>query len=528
MIVTATEVRKLEELSQRRMITFERRYGPGALDFACHAAFPLTLTTDLSYCLRETFFPDAPWHWAADVLLSGLCNPAGYDLYEMEGATRKVLLHRLLEHFGEPQLWRLDQFMKVYLQHRLIVQPVEQDRLWLLGDRPHWTALACLRPDEAFAAIQQELQQLVATDDVQDRFRLAALIESYADLLSQTNFRPILLDWSERARAGEPIDETATVSIAARQAGFPLEPLEFDVVTLVFDDQAAAVPDDVLRPFEFETVTVNRRGEVVERSPQQAFYFVEPLGEQAPALEMVAIPAGAFEMGSPEAEPERYDAESPQHSVTVPPFFISKYLVTQAQWRAVAALPKVKRTLKAQPSYFKGENRPVEKISWFEAVEFCARLSRHTGREYRLPTEAEWEYACRAGTTTPFYFGETITAELANYDANHTYADAPAGEYRQQTTEVGIFPPNAFGLYDMHGSVWEWCLDHWHDNYEGAPKDGSAWIDETHSEQASHVLRGGSWDSDPWYCRSACPSDYSVDRVNSLGFRVVCVPPRTL
>jgi formylglycine-generating enzyme required for sulfatase activity len=526
--MVAAEDRKFDELSQRRMAVFERRYGTGSLDFACHAAFPLTLTTDLSYCLRETFFSDAPWYWAADVLLSGLCSPAGYDLYEMEGLTRNALLHRLLERFGEARLWELDQFMKAYLTHRLEVKPSEEDRLWLLGDRPHWTALACLRPDEAFAAIQQELQQLVATDDPQDRFRLAALIESYADLLNQTNFRPILLDFARKARAGEPIDQTATVAAAARQAGFPLEHLEFDVVTIGFDAETADLPDDVLRPFEFETVRVNRQGKVVKRSAQQAFYFVEPLSENIPALEMIAIPAGEFQMGSPENEPRRYGDESPQHLVTVPPFFISKYPVTQAQWQFVAALPKVKRSLKSQPSHFKGGSRPVEQVSWQEAVEFCARLSKYTGREYRLPTEAEWEYACRAGTRTPFYVGETITGELVNYDATVTYAAEPEGEYREQTTDVGMFPPNAFGLYDMHGNVWEWCLDHWHNNYEGAPKDGSAWIDETQAEEASHVLRGGSWNDNPRNCRSACRDLYSDVRSDIIGFRVVCVPPRTL
>ncbi len=524
-MVATAEARKLNELSHQRMAVFERRYGVGALNFACHAAFPLTLTTDLSYCLRETFFPDAPWYWAADVLLSGLFNPAGYDLYEMEGATRNALLHCLVERFEENRLWTLDQFMKAYLAHRLEAHPDEQNRLWTLGDRPHWTALACLHPDQAFAEIEQEMQRLVATDDSQDRFRLATLIESYADLLSQTNFRPILLDFARKARAGEPINETATVAAAVRQAGFPtLEQLEFDVVTIVFEDETPS--DDQLRPFEFETVTVDRQGEIVQRSPQQAFYFVEPLGEPAPALEMVAIPGGYFRMGSPKKEPERYDNESPQHPVTVQPFFLSKYPITQAQWQFVAALPEAERSLKAQPSHFKGHNRPVEQVSWEDAAEFCARLSQHTGRDYRLPTEAEWEYACRAGTHTPFSFGETITSDLANYDGTYTYADEPAGEHRNQTTDVGLFPPNEFGLCDMHGNVWEWCLDHWHQNYEGAPSDGSAWLSD--EGKALRVLRGGSWSDYPRNCRSACRNySYLDDRYNGIGFRVVCVPPRT-
>ncbi len=182
-------------------------------------------------------------------------------------------------------------------------------------------------------------------------------------------------------------------------------------------------------------------------------------------------------MGSPAHEAESSNDESPQHEVTVPPFFMGKYPITQAQWRVVATLPQINHELDPDPSRFKEDDRPVEKISWYESVEFCDRLSKHTKQHYRLPSEAEWEYACRAGTTTPFHFGETITPELANYKGNYTYASAPEGEYREETTQVGSFNlANRFGLYDMHGNVWEWCADHWQGGYEGSPTDGSAWI----------------------------------------------------
>ena len=153
-------------------------------------------------------------------------------------------------------------------------------------------------------------------------------------------------------------------------------------------------------------------------------------------------------------------------------FFLGQTPITQAQWQEVAGWERVERDLKADPSRFKGPNRPVEQVSWHEAVEFCRRLSQRSGKRYGLPSEAQWEYACRAGTTTPFHFGETLTAELANYDANFTYADGPKGSIGEQTTDVGSFPANAWGLQDMHGNVWEWCEDHWHENYEGAPGDG--------------------------------------------------------
>ncbi|MDX2216865.1 MAG: formylglycine-generating enzyme family protein [Oculatellaceae cyanobacterium bins.114] len=266
-----------------------------------------------------------------------------------------------------------------------------------------------------------------------------------------------------------------------------------------------------------------------------AQFFNEPLGNHL-ALKMMLIPAGTFMMGSPEDEPERMEHEGPQHEVSVSAFCMGKYPITQAQWRFVAGLPQAERELKADPSQFKGDNRPVERVSWYDAVEFCARLSHYTGRSYRLPSEAEWEYACRAGTTTPFHFGETITTEVANYRGTDnekykwsgSYGQGPKGEYRQETTPVDHFSSaNAFGLCDMHGNVWEWCQDHWHDNYEGAPTDGSAWLSE--DENARRVIRGGSWGLNPRSCRSASrfvndppATDYS------LGFRVVCSFPRAL
>jgi formylglycine-generating enzyme required for sulfatase activity len=272
---------------------------------------------------------------------------------------------------------------------------------------------------------------------------------------------------------------------------------------------------------------------IIQRKKSQAQYFTEDLGitedlESDIGLDMILIPGGTFVMGSPPDELERFDSESPQHPVTVPTFFMGRYPITQAQWRVVASLPQVNRDLKPNPSRFKGDNRPVESISWYDAVEFFQRLSQHTHRTYRLPTEAEWEYACRAGTTTPFYFGETITAELANYRATETYGDGATGEFRDETTSVDHFGiANAFGLCDMHGNVWEWCLDHWHDNYEGAPDNGSAWL--TNDAGAKRVLRGGSGVIDPRACRSASRTFANPDYAdNTLGFRVVCEFPRSL
>jgi formylglycine-generating enzyme required for sulfatase activity len=260
-----------------------------------------------------------------------------------------------------------------------------------------------------------------------------------------------------------------------------------------------------LLPFEFEVVTVDAQGRESNRYRNQAQYFLEDLGNGV-FLEMVSIPGGTFLMGSPSTEAARFHYESKQqNSVTVKPFYMGKFPVTQAQWKAVAALPQVSLALDSDPSYFKGNNLPVEKVSLIEAVEFCQRLSKKTGRTYRLPSEALWEYACRAGTSTSFHFGETITSDLANYDGNWTCASEPPGKCRKQTTPVGSFQvANVFGLYDMHGNVWEWC---------DAPSYGGL----------SFWLRGGSWSDVPQRCRSAYRLDCYRDwHYSFIGLRVVC------
>jgi formylglycine-generating enzyme required for sulfatase activity len=255
--------------------------------------------------------------------------------------------------------------------------------------------------------------------------------------------------------------------------------------------------------------------------------YTEDLGDGV-SLTLMLIPAGEFMMGAPEEEPSSRDDERPQHLVTVPQFLMGRYPVTQAQWRVVAGHEQINRKLNPNCSSFKGNNRPVEQVSWEDAQEFCKRLSEKTKKDYRLPSEAQWEYACRAGTTTPFHFGEIITTELVNYDGNRTYNGSPKGEYREQTTEVGSFPANDWGLHDMHGNVWEWCEDDYHSNYDKAPNDGSAWV-EGDRTNTMRVRRGGSWDGNPDNCRSAIRGYLTRDyRDFNFGFRVCCVPPRIL
>ncbi len=374
-----------------------------------------------------------------------------------------------------------------------------------------------------------------------------------------------------RRRCGQPARPTWPDSIS-------FEPYDFTTAQLLAIPEPQSIPFTTARfqeidlhqiPFETATVEIDRAPEAGFRrtnenfgqvsvkpvpSPGSTWAFFEPLQRDVRPLgataekpdplilTMLEIPAGNFEMGSPAGENERFDSEGPQHPVQLEGFFMSQTPITQAQWRRVATWePRDGETwgrgLTPDPSRFQGEaarlqeveettdNRPVEKVNWHEAMEFCSRLSQRTGRTYTLPSEAQWEYACRSGTPTPFHFGATITPELANYDGRFTYGEGPKGEFREQTTPVGNFPANAWGLQDMHGNMWEWCLDHWHDNYEGAPSDGSAWLNSNAAEGEPRLLRGGSWNNKPRNCRSAYRVHFVPgSSLHRYGFRVVCLP----
>jgi len=304
-----------------------------------------------------------------------------------------------------------------------------------------------------------------------------------------------------------------------------------------------------VRTISFEVPSVDETGMLIEPGRYSAAIFTEALGLNA-GLDMVSIPAGGFMMGSPLQEPERQPNEGPQHHVTVAAFFIGASPVNQAQWAAVVSAhpDRIHVDLDPNPSFFKGIDLPVESITWNQADEFCLRLAAITGRAYRLPSEAEWEYSCRAGTGTPFNFGPTITPELANYcgtggavcgdsggksvasdvynDVKYgsgAYGQGPAGIFRGTTTRPGTFPPNRFGLYDMHGNIWEYCLDKWADSYADAPLYGTAYL--SGPTDSPRILRGGSWSHNPAICRSAYRD--SLDPSLSgwqgrIGLRVAC------
>lgn len=250
----------------------------------------------------------------------------------------------------------------------------------------------------------------------------------------------------------------------------------------------------------FEFVTLDRQGALFQRASGQARQVVETLPGGV-KLELICIPKGSFQMGS--RHEGGYPDEQPLHPVFLDSFWMGKYPLTQAQWQAVLGRPAGCR--------FHGPDLPVENICWKDASAFCERLTRLTGHRYGLPSEAQWEYACRAGTASPFSLGETITTEYANYVGEHVFRAEPPGVYRHSTTPGSTFLPNPWGLYDMHGNVWEFCADPWTPDYSGAAP-----------EPACRVARGGSWHEIPGNCRSAVRLRVEMgDRAEYYGMRVI-------
>jgi len=268
----------------------------------------------------------------------------------------------------------------------------------------------------------------------------------------------------------------------------PIQPAVTKTVPTIIQPVQAEIPKNIIVPKIIGTYT-----EILTKKTitVRGFFWgkTEVVSLEEIELEMVILPAGSFTIGSDED-----DSEKPKHQVTLKQFAIAKYPVTQEQYQAV---------MESNPSKFKDNSKnPVEKVNWNDAQAFCQKINQKTGKKYRLPSEAEWEYACRAGTKTSFYFGETISTDQANYNGNYIFGKGKKGVYREKTTPVGSFSANKFGLYDLHGNVWEWCEDGWHENYQNAPKDGSSW-NENHSQSSVRVLRGGSWSLNSGSCRSA-------------------------
>ncbi len=350
----------------------------------------------------------------------------------------------------------------------------------------------------------------------------------------------------ERLRASIPI-----VSRRKVLAGLGVGTIVIAGSTSLFGrkDGIAKAPPIVARNAYVEVETIDAEGAPLDAVTQRIRYFSEDVGTET-AIEMGMLPGGGFQMGAAIGEWPNKSAESRRSMpMQVAPFAIGRTTITQQQWLSVCeSHPETLRwPLLPDPSAFKGKNLPVETVSWQEAVEFCDRLSAITKRRYRLPTEAEWEYACRAGTTTAFHFGPTITSELANYCGeggavcgisfgkdvaalsydgvdypSGKYAGGPPGVFNNKTMPVASYPPNAFGLFEMHGNVWEHCMDKWTQRLDWLPSDGSAFQAENGDMRA---LRGGAWSHNPALCRSASRDRMAQDASGwegRVGFRVVC------
>ena len=444
-----------------------------------------------------------------DELAHGAFTYALLEGLRLQGANSCATVQRIDQYLRQQVPVLIDRYQKGPQMPYTVVEPLAKNCLILLPERARLEDVQSLK----IAAYQAENK----TDwDFAQQLWVRVLGASRVDQDAIEGLQRIALK-----RVAPSVAESVTFATAgSRDVSAPMRgeslPQQAELKVEVTPADSGSVA--------FEVVQVDSRGNVTQCQQQRAIHRQQDLGDGI-VLELVQIPGGSFEMGTPAGA--GYDDERPQHRVSVMPFLMGQMPVTQGQWRAVSALPRVERDLKPDPSRFKGAKRPVEQISWDEAEEFCRRLTKHSGREYRLPSEAEWEYACRARTTSAFYFGETLTSEIANYNATYTYGQGPKGKYRKETTEVGSFPANGFSLYDMHGNVWEWCQDYWHGSYEGAPSDGSAWV--TGGDVSKRLLRGGSWSYVPDYCRSANRNRSARGgRYSYVGFRVVCAASWTL
>jgi formylglycine-generating enzyme required for sulfatase activity len=276
---------------------------------------------------------------------------------------------------------------------------------------------------------------------------------------------------------------------------------------------AASRPATVYEQWPFDSAEAIRRQAETAKAlgiPQETSILFDGRA----AMKLRLIPAGTFMMGSPETETGRFEDEGPQHQVRITqPFYLAVCPVTQEQFRAVMG---------QNPSGFTGKTNPVENVSWNEAVEFCRRVSDDAKVKMRLPTEAEWEYACRAGTATPFYTGQTISTNLANYNGNYVYGSGTKGIDRETTVPVGSFAPNPFGLYDMAGNIRQVCSDPCTQSVDKYEVQGETNDPRGPSDGDYRIDRGSSWGDHPWACRSAGRGRIGPnERGLEVGFRIV-------
>ncbi|MFD2367205.1 bifunctional serine/threonine-protein kinase/formylglycine-generating enzyme family protein [Pseudoduganella sp. GCM10020061] len=402
-----------------------------------------------------------------------------------------------------------------------LAQRIEQDRLrkeQQKRERAEAEAARRIRKEELRRQLLERRAQDAAAAQAarEESLRKAAQARAAAAYRTQqARANAAAVAGAGKLPAGTQVDASGTAAAVPRQASHP----DVDAVRGTGPQMArAAHPEPAPAP----------------ASPAPHGTLRDPFLDGAcHAPELVVIPSGRFRMGSPEHErrkaqqagalPTWLERETPPRWVDIErAFALGRHPVTVSDWRQFVQDTGWKRRGEVDwsaPGFAQNERHPVVGVSWHDAQLYAAWLSRRTGQAYRLPTEAEWEYACRAGTKTAFSCGDTISTDLANYDGNYVYNDSPRGEFRRGTTPAGMFPPNPWGLCDMHGNVWEWVQDPVHDNYVGAPANGAAW--ETGGDPNRRILRGGSWQYSPRYLRSAMRNGFAAALCNDIvGFRV--------
>ena len=496
-----------QQAARQAIDRFVQRFQPSYRALVYYAALPLVLTPELVHYLRSQFLQDVPWMAEVDLLLSGLCQEVGYELYAMETSVRACALAEMKQEVGTAPMQAVAQLLLEYV-----------NQLW--RNRP------ALSLHELHA---QQWAAMVYLDDkretaVQDMARsLSAAITAAASPTRKPGFRAQRADLAYLSRLVDTLAPELErypdlVEYAQDVARILHDPAGISPHRLDQRRRAAGVDLPELRPLV----------------PSPSVHVQETKWQEPwTGMEFVWVPPGRFMMGQTETDKtylinvvgektyskkgwEGYVNELPRHEVHIAQgFWIGAYPVTQAQWLKVMG---------DNPSDFSekkvGEawrDHPVEEVSWEDAQKFLDQLNKQAeprdGFVFRLPSEAEWEYACRAGAETMFCFGDDpdLLAEYAWYDANSD----------DRTHPVGQLKPNAWGLFDVHGNVWEWCADDWHDSYAGAPGDGIAW--QRKGEVNRKLLRGGSWNPFPHYCRCAfrLRDDLSI-RYHGFGFRVVC------
>ncbi|MEM7771668.1 MAG: formylglycine-generating enzyme family protein [Cyanobacteria bacterium P01_A01_bin.37] len=474
------------------------------------------VSPEITHLIQEKLLPQSGAVHVAEVFLSGLLEQTEDDGYRFVSGVKeqlqktilkvdeKLVFHVLSEYISERHNRTTREFRAFLQRHREWTDGQWNEAFETSGfaelrqrlkdeDIQGHQAFTPEESDEN-SALNSLVEEDSATDAIEDNNLWTETLEDIPDDINPQAFPPFKTLEFEQATVLVPREGSDTVEFQTQQV---------EVITIELDKTVAETKE--IQKFGFSVSAFDARGNL-KHWQGEAWKWDEDLGEEI-NLEMVYVPSGEFWMGTSYSVIGE-SCERPPHRVMVPEFYMGRYPITQIQWRMIASLSPISREIDPDPSSFKGDNRPVEQVNWYDAVEFCERLSRETRRAYRLPTEAEWEYACRAETSTAYHFGIIINKKLANYKAGSTVP----------VNQLNI--ANAFGLSEMHGNIQEWCQDYWHDSYTGAPTDGSAWLTPDKSEM--RILRGGSWINNQKNCRSASRNKLNPHRHNNSGFRVVC------